>query len=90
MDTVLDTVMTIAAMAVVCMMLELLLPKSTLKSSVMIIIGIAFLLTAAVPIINLINRPSLPVSEQPAGIETDKLELQPYQDFLFDIIRNID
>jgi membrane-bound ClpP family serine protease len=86
-----NAVMTIAAMAVICMLLELLMPKSALKSSITVIIGIAFLLTAAVPIIGLINH------ESPSGIQsaadfngTEQRELQPYQDFLSDLFKNIE
>jgi membrane-bound ClpP family serine protease len=86
-----NAVMTIAAMAVICMLLELLMPKSALKSSITVIIGIAFLLTAAVPIIGLINQ------ESPSGIQsaadfngTEQRELQPYQDFLSDLFKNIE
>ncbi|OQB25209.1 MAG: hypothetical protein BWY11_00539 [Firmicutes bacterium ADurb.Bin182] len=86
MESMMSTVVTIAAMAVVCMLLEMLLPKSALKSSVAIIIGIAFLLTAAEPIIGLIKKQDQPVIERAAGIfEEEERDLQPYRDFLLGI-----
>lgn len=87
-----NTVMTIAAMAVICLLFELLMPKSSIKSSVTIIIGIAFLLTAAVPIIDLIRQENAKGFDNAAEefYETDQRELQPYQDFLFDLFKDIE
>ena len=91
MEALMDTVMTIASMAVICMLLELLLPKSALKSSVMIIIGVVFLITAATPIIELIQNNEQSFSYGGgSGFDTEMRGIEPYQDFLFDIFKNIE
>lgn len=90
MERLLNTVITVAAMAIFCMLIEYLLPEGRLKKTVSVVIGVVFVISLAVPVISL-SKSAVSVWDTYKGYEAQDVKTydKNYEEFFRVLIKDI-